>query len=523
MVQPNSDALSLRTGVVALRNHRTDLLLLTVLVVLTAFVYESVRTHQFIAFDDATYVSDNPHVRAGLTPSSIHWALTTLKSGNWIPLTWLAHQLDVTLWGVDSRSMALSNAFMHGLNVVLLFVLLKRAAGSRWRSAFAAAVFAVHPLNVESVAWISERKNTLSLFFALCMMLAYVSYARRPGVAKYLLVLLLFVMGLMSKSVLMTFPFVLLLLDVWPLHRVDVRALWRLNGEDRKRIGRLVLEKIPLIALSAGCGLLTIVSQKSEGGISIQATLPLGLRLSNAVVSYGQYLRRFVWPDDLAVFYPYVFEHTGRSVAGSVVVLLLITIVALRTMHKWPWIACGWFWFVGVLFPMVGVVQVGSQAMADRYFYHAGIGLIIAGVWTVGAFVLHATGPSKRHAGLGMGGVVAGLCIVTWSSMARSYVRVWERNDTLFAHALLVTENNWLAMSVLGADLLSKGRLIEAEGLILQGLRINPLDARLHMDMGEVYRRTGRLDNARLHLQRALELEPASKTTRERLELLGTR
>lgn len=508
------------SGTFASTDRRTDLLLILSLMLLTAFVYASVRDHQFISFDDPVYVSANPPVQAGLTPGSVHWAFTTFHTGNWIPLTWLAHQLDVTLWGADSRAMVISNAFMHALNVGMLFVVLRSATGSRWRSLCAAAIFAVHPLNVESVAWISERKNTLSLFLALCMILVYVSYARRKGVARYIAVLVLFVLGLMSKSALMTFPFVLLLLDVWPLNRIGVDALLRCNRDDRRRIGRLVLEKIPLIALAIACGLLTLVSQTRGGAISVDATLPVSLRLSNAVVSYGLYLRRFIWPDDLAVFYPYVFEHSTRVVAGSGMVLVLITIVALRSWRRWPWMLCGWFWFLGVLLPMSGVVQVGSQALADRYFYHAGIGLIVAFTWTTAAIVQHLARSSGRRAGLIVGGVVTGACIVAWSITARSYVALWERNDTLFAQALLVTDDNWLAMSVLGADLLSQDRLDEAEQFLVQGLRINPLDSRLHMDMGEVYRRIGRIDDALVHLRRALELDPESQTARARLKLL---
>jgi hypothetical protein len=353
-------------------------LLLAVAILL---VFARVGGYELIFFDDNLYVTDNQLVRGGLSWSGLATAFSTTQGASyWHPLTWLSLMLDVQLFGIRPGELHLVNVLFHAANAVLLFLLLAGMTGAKWRSAFVAALFAFHPLHVESVAWVTERKDVLSTFFGLLTIWAYARYADRPGTARYAWVALFFVLGLLSKPMLVTMPFVLLLLDYWPLGRMDGRVP-RASGAGPVRppvpLTRLIAEKLPLLAASAAASVVTAVAQK-QGDVMADLSLGFGLRLANAVVGYVRYLGKTIWPSSLSIFYP----HPGPSLpmwqaAGAFFILLLITSLVLLRLRQSPWLSMGWFWFLGMLVPVIGLVQVGAQSIADRYTYLSLVGVFI--------------------------------------------------------------------------------------------------------------------------------------------------
>ncbi len=470
----------------------------------------------FVNFDDPTYVTDNPHVRQGL--GGIGWAWTATRAANWHPLTWISHMLDWQVHGAEPMGHHLTSLMLHLASVLLLFLALDRLTGSSGKSAFVAAAFAVHPLHVESVAWIAERKDVLSGLFWMLALLAYARYARSPRAFCLLLVALVLALGLAAKPMLVTLPFVLLLLDVWPLGRSSAAG---------KGAWRLVAEKIPLFALAAASCVATVVAQRAGATVAPFARYSLVERLSNAVVSYVGYLGKLFWPVDLAVYYP----HPGSAlpawkVGGSALLLIAITVVALRLRRGRPYLLVGWLWYLGTLVPVIGLVQVGAQAMADRYTYLPAIGIFLAVAWGVPDAwqALRSRRPrpgttaeSGARAAAGSAGsagaertamwIAAAVTVIVLAAGARVQTRYWKDSRTLFERALAVTENNFMAHNNLGIVLAESGQAPQAIEHYRAALRIRPDFANLHVNLGTALRGQGRGDEALVHFAEAVRLD----------------
>jgi cytochrome c-type biogenesis protein CcmH/NrfG len=484
-----------------------------VLILATSAVYWHVTGHDFVLLDDRLYVYENSHVQNGLTSDSIIWAFTTTHAGFKIPLTWLSLMLDFELYGLDAGGYHLTNLLLHIANVLLLFFILKLMTGALWRSGFVAALFALHPLHVESVAWVTERKDVLSILFWLLTMWAYLGYVERPGMRRYLLMIVSFTLGLMAKPMLVTLPFVLLLLDYWPLGRFQVgqsadapessvQAPIK-SGQPMSSVLSLVWEKTPLFALAAVSSVVTFLAQKSAEALVHFETWPITIRIANGLVSYVKYLGKMIWPRSLAVFYP----HPGHSLpiwkaAGAGVLLLCISILVLRGARRYPYLVVGWLWYIGTLVPVIGFVQSGLQAMADRFTYIPLIGLYIIIAWGVPEIV-----PRWPHRKLYLATLSTTLFLflmaLTWKQ-----VQYWKNSISLFEHTLEVTSNNWLVNIDLGTELYREGRTDDAIKHYLEALRIKPDNAEAHNNLGIALDREGRTDDAIKHYLEALRIRP---------------
>ena len=469
----------------------------------TLLLYLHVAQHAFLHFDDHHYVTENPWVRAGLTWPGLAWAFSTNHAANWHPLTWLSHMLDVELFGLSPGPHHVVNAVLHAANAALLFLALLRMTAAPGRSAFVAVLFAVHPLHVESVAWLAERKDVLSTFFGFLMLWAYARYAERPGARRYAAVVVLFALSLLAKPMLVTAPFLLLLLDLWPLGRVaglsppasgpHPQASWPAR--------RLVLEKLPLLALSAASCAVTLVAQGGSGAFAGDA-LGLGARLGNAALSYLRYLEKTLLPTSLAAFYPHPGAIPLWQSMGSAVVLVAVTALALRLLRTRPWVAVGWLWFLGTLVPVIGLVQVGAQAMADRYGYLPLVGLFVVVAWEAEA-LLGRLRSGRAALWVGAVAVVAVLGVTTWRQILH-----WTDHETLFRHALAVTADNPRAHEILSGELVRNGKVEEAFLHARETTRLQPRNARVWYNLGVLLREAGRLDEAREALQEALRIDP---------------
>ena len=476
-----------------------DLWICLLLLAATLAVYSQVRHFDFVNYDDPDHASQNVHVRAGLTSEGLAWALTSGDYGNWFPVTRLSYLIDYQLFGLDAGMLHLTNLLFHALTTLLVFALFRRMTGARWRSAFVAFIFALHPLHVESVAWIAERKDVLSGFFWFAALLAYVHYVRRPSLGRYLLVVAPFCLGLMAKPVVVTLPFALLLLDVWPLGRIPLNA---------KPKAGVFWEKAPLLALSIGSSVVTYVVQSGAGVVGSLDAVPLARRFGNVVVSYIVYILKMLWPTRLAVFYPYAAELPAWQVGAAALALLTITFIALRWVRRRPWFAVGWFWYLGTLVPMIGLVQVGAASHADRYTYLPAVGLWIVLAWGAAELVERWPRAKPAVAGLAAAGCAACLCL-TWIQ-----VRYWENSITLFRHAIQVTSGSYLAHNNLGNALMGMGRLPDAIAEFEAALRIQPGYADTHFNLGIALeniapaKSPGRLSDAIAEYQAALRAEP---------------
>jgi protein O-mannosyl-transferase len=465
------------------------------LVAITWAIFGQTFWHQFINYDDPLYVLDNAHVRAGLTWRGIAWAFTHIHSQNWHPLTSISHMLDCQLFGLNAGAQHLVNVFFHSIAAALLFIFLQQATQSVWRSAFVAALFAIHPLRVESVAWIAERKDVLSGVFFMATLIAYVAYTRRQSLGRYVWMSILFACGLMSKPMLVTTPIVLLLLDYWPLQRMQ-------RTEDgRQRTAKLIIEKIPLFALSAGSVFATLWAQ----GFALGSTefLPLKWRITNAVFSYFEYVRQIFWPHDLVPFYVHPENRLELwRVALAAVVLILITVIVLIRRRQNPYLVVGWFWYLIMLVPVIGIVQVGLQGHADRYTYLPQIGLCIALVWLV--FDLTKSWRAQKIV-LGSAGafVVATLSILSWKQTAH-----WRDTETLWRHTLAVSPDNDVAHAGLGGILFVRGQIDEAIEHYESALRLRDGNVAAHFGLGRALAAKHRTDPAISHFQKALNIQP---------------
>jgi len=476
---------------------RRELFICTLLVAATLSVYGQVARHDFVNFDDDMYVYENPRVRAGLTWDGVAWAFTTMGESNWHPLTWLSHMLDCQLFGLKAGSHHLVNVFLHILNSVLLYLILGRMTGAPWRSAMVTALFALHPLHVESVAWVSERKDVLSTLFFLLTLWAYAQYAGRPSLPRYGLVLGCLALGLTAKPMLVTVPFVLLLLDYWPLERSG-------EGNRGPSASRLIVEKVPLFVLVAASSLATFVAQQRGGAVSSIHAIPLGSRIENALASYVAYIGKMLWPARLAVFYPYRDTVPAIQWVAAAVTLAGITVFVIWVGRRWRYLAVGWLWYMGTLVPVIGLVQVGEQSMADRYTYVPLIGLFLMGVWGMADLV--ERGQRGRTALAATAGGVLLACMVG------AWVRVghWRDEVNLFEQALKVTEGNALAHNNLGLALQKRGRTEEAIRHYREALRIDPALFNAHGNLGNALREQGKGEEGMRHYEEALRINPAS-------------
>ncbi len=434
----------------------------------TLVLYNPISRAPFLNYDDNAYVYQNVHVRQGLTWENVGWAFTSLSESNWHPLTWLSHCLDVSLFGLNPSGPHYLNILLHAANAVLLFLLIEGATGLAWHSLAVASLFALHPLNVESVAWIAERKNVLSMLFLLLALGAYGRYVRKPGVRRYLPVLLFFALGLMSKPQVITLPFALLLLDYWPLCRV---------GQTEKASGRswmkLVVEKIPLLLLSLGSAYITMEAQTT----AMHIELPFAVRLENAAISYAQYLTKIIWPTNLALIYPHPGASIRRLHALYALLGLSISTIAVFLSRR-KYLQVGWLWFLGILVPMIGVVQVGVQAMADRYTYIPQIGVFVILCWAAAEFL--SAFPRRAIAA----STALGIVLLTMAFASSRYIACWRDNITLWTHVLSVTRNNSIAEDSLAEALVTAGKLEEAVPHFRNAVTINPQDPIANLSLG---------------------------------------
>jgi len=508
--------------------RNADILVCAFLVVITLAAYGQVIHHEFLNYDDNVYVTQNPVVRAGLSRYGIVWAFRTFQSSNWHPLTWLSHMLDVELFGMNASPHHQTALLLHILNTLLLFSILHRMTGHLWRSCFAAALFAIHPLHVESVAWVAERKDVLSTFFWMLTIWAYARYVQRPRAGWYTVMVLVFALGLMTKPMLVTLPFVLLLLDYWPLGRLKLAG--PKAQSEAVPLRRLIGEKVPLFLLAAGSSFMTYYAQQKGGAVGTFQEFPIGVRAANALVSYVAYISKTVWPTGLAIFYP----HPGDSiptwhVVGSGVLLAVVSALAIWRVRSLPYLATGWFWYVGTLVPVIGLVQVGAQSMADRYTYIPLIGLFLAVSWGVPDVLSRLLDRRKQRkrespirpfahssflAAAGIA-VIAALTLLTWKQAG-----YWRSSISVFEHAVGVTEGNYLAHGNLGNALIEvrdfEGAIVHLE----KALQIKPDDVGSLNNLAAALAAIGESDKAERTYEEAIHLEPDNPTLRFNLGVL---
>ena len=532
--------------------NKKTLFVVLLLVVTFAVFWQSIG-HEFIVYDDNTYVTENHHVTTGLTYRNMIWAFTTMEASNWHPVTWLSHMLDFQIYGSNPKGHHLTNVLFHIANTLLLWYLLFSATRKYWQSFFVAALFALHPLHVESVAWIAERKDLLSTFFMFATLIIYTRYAKSPRRLFYILALLLHVFGLMCKPMLVTLPFVMLLWDFWPSGRLRLRTPLREDATRRTPTEastrtplHLIFEKLPFFALSLLSSAVTYYAQAHGGSVVGADAVPLAFRFVNALVSYTEYIGKMLWPHNLAVIYPLPPTFTLVQGAVSGLILIGVTLLVYRRARMNPFLPVGWFWYLGTLVPVIGLVQVGRQAMADRYTYIPLIGLFIMISWGV---------PVLTHSWFYRRSVItavallalAGSAICTWTQL-----KYWKNDVALFSRAIQVVESNYIAHMYLGVsffkagnieeaikhyyDSLSlepenaeldfyfglafgvQGRLNESITYFTKAVTINPQFADAHYNLGVAFAKQGRLDEGIRHFTKALQIDPGLMEARKALE-----
>lgn len=450
-------------------------------------MYAPVRNHEFVNIDDPQYVFENAAVREGLSARSVRWALTTGHAGNWHPLTWISHMIDVEVFGLDAGAHHLVNVAFHAANTLLLFFVLFRRTGAAGPAALVAGLFGLHPLRVESVAWIAERKDVLSTFFWLLAMMAYARYVERPSLARYGAVAASFACGLMSKPSVVTLPLALLLLDFWPLGRT---GLWR-----------CVREKLPLLALSAAAGAITLIVQSTAGAVQSLEAVPAAMRAANMGLAYARYLALMVWPLSLAPLYPYDLSPPAWSVVSAWLLVLALSALALRARRRAPYVAFGWAWYVVTLLPMIGIIQVGSQPIADRYTYVPLIGIFVAMAWGARDLAARVALSGRAPA------VAAAVVLLALAALAWRQVHYWHDSVTLWTRAVEV-HGNYRARAHLGQALGLRGRWHEALPVLEDAVRLNPDFADSQHHLGFTYDELGDRDRAIDRYRAAVRLRP---------------
>jgi len=496
------------------------------LMVATFCIYSQVQDHEFINFDDDFYITNNLNVQAGLTSESVEWAFTTFTLGNWFPVTWFSHMLDYQLYGLHAKGHHLTSLFFHITNSLLLFLILFRMTGAIWQSTFVAAIFAFHPLNVESVAWAAERKNVLSTLFWLLTMWAYIHYAAKPTIKSYGLVFLFFTLGLMSKAMLVTLPFVLLLLDYWPLRRLKFEQerggneTSEKNTARRSEVFRLVLEKIPLFLLSVVFSIINfIAATKSLHAFSVA----LKERIIHSLITYLAYLQKMFWPSKLSSFYPY--PENALSVTQGIfcgMVLVGITFISIKLIRKAPYFAVGWFWYLGTLVPVIGIfVQAGWQAMADRYAYVPLIGIFIIVAWGLPELMAKWR-HKKKVLSISAGILIPTLMVMTWTQVGH-----WVNSITIFKHAIRVTDKTYptfaLAHNNLGFALFSIKKTEEAISHYKMAIKLKPDYADAHNNLGAALFHAKMTEEAIDYFKEAIRIRPGFAAARKNLETVQLR
>lgn len=472
------------------RTQRGTLLAGTVLTAVTAVVFWPVGSYEFIQLDDLHYIANNAVIRKGLSVETARWAFTSFHLGNWHPVTWLSHALDVSVFGLAPGPHHLVNLFWHIAATLLLFLVLQRATGALWKSATVGALFALHPLHVESVAWAAERKDVLSAFFLMLTILLYLGYVRRPRSGAYVSVLAAYALGLMSKPMLVTVPFLLLLLDWWPLNRL------------RKAYRPVVVEKVPLLVLAAAISAVTLVAQSRAGALPPEGVLSLPARIGNAVVAGAVYLIKTFWPHPLSVYYPLGnLPPPVWQVAGAAVLLAALTVGAATSLRTRPYFAAGLFWYLGSLAPVSGLIQAGQQSMADRYTYLPLIGIFVAAVWGTADFLARRTFRAAMP-------VVGALVLVPLIVVTRASVGYWKDSVTLFTHAVEAVPGNWYMHYNLGSVLARQRDFRGAIFHLSECIRLHPGYVDAYNDLGLLLATTGRRAEAKRILHHALGLRP---------------
>ena len=467
------------------------------LVLLTIAVYLPAIYCGFVSYDDDVYVTANVHVLSGLSLENIEWAFIHSVSHNWHPLTMLSLMLDCSLFGLQPWGHHLVNVLLHAGNTLLVFLLLRNLTGAIWRSATVAALFGIHPAHVESVAWIAERKDVLSACFGLLSLMTYVRYAQKQSSANprfspvdYALAFIFFGLSLMSKPMLVTWPFVMMLLDYWPLRRWTGSPL------------RLLLEKIPFLALSAAVCIITLILQKYSGDLTTAEPIPLGLRAENAIITYGRYLQKLLWPDAFSVFYPYPSHFPLVQLLSAGSFILGISLVFLVQSRRHPFLFVGWAWFLGTLIPVIGLIQAGGQAMADRYIYIPSVGIFILTVWGTTEIACHWRNRVPLLSAIGL----FALALCGW--LTQRQLEYWQDSESLFQHALAVGGDNHLVNNDLGVVFLRKGRFDDAADQFQRATRSQPDDSDARNNLGTCFLMEGRIDDAKLQFQNAISINP---------------
>ncbi|MBA4369483.1 MAG: hypothetical protein C0403_17795, partial [Desulfobacterium sp.] len=495
---------------------RSDFLVYLILLVLILFVYTQTRTHDFINYDDETYITSNSHVTKGLNAQNMIWAFTASWASNWHPLTWISHMMDIEIHGVNPGAHHFTSMLFHILNSFLVFFLFRKMTGELWKSCFLAVVFAIHPLHVESVAWVAERKDVLSTFFGLITLWGYFRYVKKPGIHRYGLILVFYSLSLMSKPMLVTFPFVLLLLDYWPLRRFDqdipseAKSQKRHYGLKSKAL-QFSIEKIPLIVIAIGSCFITLLVQQKGGAVGAATMFPFWDRVANSLITYIIYIKKMIWPFDLAVVYPYPPFFPVHKVILAGITLIVVSISGFMAAKRFPYIIVGWLWYVGTLVPVIGLVQIGSQSMADRYTYFPLIGILIMISWVVPDLTACWVHRRKKLAFCAM---IFCLCMTI---SAHVQTRYWKNSIQLFQHALGVTSGNWIAHNNLGCALSQQGHTEQAIPYFQEALRINPEYDDARYNLGLAFVAGNRFNDAINQFSRILVTRPHDKDALVRL------
>ncbi|MGD0279937.1 MAG: tetratricopeptide repeat protein [Smithella sp.] len=465
-------------------NKKYKYLIVIFLIVFSCIAFGRIAGNDFINLDDNAYIAENYHIRNGINFESIKWIFTAVVVSNWHPLTLLSNTLDWSLFEANPSGHHLVSLLLHIGAVLFLFLFLNKTTKNIWPSAFAAALFAFHPLRVESVSWASERKDVLSMFFGMACVYAYAFYAEDSRISRYLLCLILFSLALMSKSMMVTLPFVLILLDYWPLKR------WQEAMDESNKgfnsSGRLIREKVPFILLTIAFCIITFWAQNKGGSVASTDSLPFIQRSTNAIVSYAAYLGKIFWPVNLSVFYPYGHFFLLWPVIVSFLILIMITIVVIYAVKKMPFLFVGWFWYVGTLIPVIGLVQVGEQAMADRYSYLPSVGIAIMLAWGIPLLFSHEHTRKKILFPAGIASIAI-MATLTWHQCG-----YWKNSIEIWNHALSVTKNNYLAHSNLASALAAKGKIEEALYHYKEAIRLKPDYADGYYNRGNLYARSGK-------------------------------
>ena len=483
---------------------KKNVYLIIIFLIISSFIaFSPVAKNEFINFDDDVYITENTHIQSGFNLENIQWAFSTFHRSYWHPLTWMSHMLDWQLFGNDAGGHHLVSLLLHIGTAILLFLFLHKTTGNLWPAAFAAAFFALHPLRVESVAWASERKDVLSMFFGMASVYAYAFYAERTSISRYGLCLLLFIFSLMSKPMWVTLPFALLLLDYWPLGRI--RKAFCVPGENKlKSVGMLVWEKVPFLILAIAASIIVFLAENTSGALSSVDTLPLTARMTNAVFSYAMYLAKTFWPANLIVFYPYDFFLPPWKIILSLSVLIIISLMVVYYIKSLPFLFSGWFWYLGTLVPMIGLVQVGKHAMADRYTYLPSMGIAMMLAWGIPLFFREKE-IRKRLLLPSAIVVLAMLSLLTWHQCG-----YWKSGFSLFNHAARVMQIDRQTLKHMGGDFTQLGRYQQQKEIqsYSEAIRLKPNDAEAYFNRGNAYSKIDRNENAIQDLTDAIRLKP---------------